>query len=299
MALEDVVAGADLVFPARRLDRCLGDRAGTRVRGSRRQGRPRALHPAHPSSAWWKVKVRHDARFVVVGFAMADSWPYALLVAERNGERLVYRGRVEWGGRRVIEAVAAGAQRRIRPTCVDVERWRDVLWIEPRVDVEVSYSEVMGGRLRDPGTPHRRCLNDNSPSESWRAVIDAIRGDGAKLALGGRSMGGRVASMVHADGVPCDALALFAYPLHPPGRPDKMRDEHLPSVRARTLFVSGTNDAFGSPDELRAAAAKVKRATVHMLEAADHGFNVKKASGRTKADVYEEAAGAMIRWLRV
>ena len=134
---------------------------------------------------------------------------------------------------------------------------------------------------------------------TWRAVIDAIRGDGTKLALGGRSMGGRVASMVHADGVPCDALALFAYPLHPPGRPDKMRDEHLPSVRARTLFVSGTNDAFGSPDELRAAAAKVKRATVHMLEAADHGFNVKKASGRTKADVCEEAAGAMIRWLRV
>jgi predicted alpha/beta-hydrolase family hydrolase len=134
---------------------------------------------------------------------------------------------------------------------------------------------------------------------TWRAVIDAVRGDAAKLAIGGRSMGGRIASMVHADGVACDALALFAYPLHPPGRPDKMRDEHLPSIKARTLFVSGTNDAFASPDELRAASSKVKRATVHLLEAADHGFNVKKASGRTKAEVYEEAADATIRWMKV
>jgi predicted alpha/beta-hydrolase family hydrolase len=134
---------------------------------------------------------------------------------------------------------------------------------------------------------------------TWRAVIDAVSGDGYKLAIGGRSMGGRVASMVHAGGVKADALALFAYPLHPPGRPDKMRDEHLPSIKARTLFVSGTNDAFASPDEISAAATKVKRATVHLLEAADHGYNVKKSSGRTKADVYEEAANAMIKWLKV
>lgn len=133
---------------------------------------------------------------------------------------------------------------------------------------------------------------------TWRAVIEAVRGDG-KLAIGGRSMGGRIASMVHADGVPCDALALFAYPLHPPGRPDKMRDEHLPSIKARTLFVSGTSDAFAAPDELRAAASKVKRATVHLLEAADHGYGVKKSSGRTKADVYDEAARVMIKWLKV
>jgi predicted alpha/beta-hydrolase family hydrolase len=133
---------------------------------------------------------------------------------------------------------------------------------------------------------------------TWRAVIDAVRGDG-KLVIGGRSMGGRIASMVHAGGVACEALALFAYPLHPPGRPDKMRDEHLPAIKARTLFVSGTNDAFASPDELRAAASKVKRATVHLLEAADHGYGVKKSSGRTKADVYEEAAAAMIKWLKV
>jgi hypothetical protein len=133
---------------------------------------------------------------------------------------------------------------------------------------------------------------------TWRAVIDTVHG-GGKLAIGGRSMGGRIASMVHAGGVPVDALALFAYPLHPPGRPDKMRDEHLPAIKARTLFISGTNDAFASPEELRAAASKVKRATVHLLDAADHGFNVKKASGRTKAEVWDEATTAMAGWLKL
>jgi uncharacterized protein len=134
---------------------------------------------------------------------------------------------------------------------------------------------------------------------TWRAVIDAARAGGGKLAVGGRSMGGRIASMVVADGTKADALALFAYPLHPPGRPEKARDEHLPAIKARTLFVSGTNDAFASPQELRVAASKVKRSTVHLLDAADHGFNVKKSSGRTKAELYEEAAGAMIKWLKV
>jgi hypothetical protein len=96
------------------------------------------------------VKVRHEARFVVVGLAMADGWPYALLVAEREGERLVYRGRVEFGvGRRTVEAVLANARRRIMAPCEDAERWRDSRLVEPSVEVEVSYSEVMQGRLRD------------------------------------------------------------------------------------------------------------------------------------------------------
>lgn len=134
---------------------------------------------------------------------------------------------------------------------------------------------------------------------TWRAVIDAVRPADGKLCIGGRSMGGRIASMVHADGVKCDALALFAYPLHAPGKPDAARTEHLPAIKARTLFVSGTNDAFGSPDELASAAKLVKRSKVHLLEGADHGFAVPKRAGRTKADVYAEAVGAMVRWLGV
>jgi predicted alpha/beta-hydrolase family hydrolase len=135
--------------------------------------------------------------------------------------------------------------------------------------------------------------------DTWRSVIDAVRAAPGRLAIGGRSMGGRIASMVHADGVKADALVLFAYPLHPPGKPQQLRTEHLPSITARTLFVSGTSDAFASPQELRNAAALVTRASVHLLDGADHGFAVKKSSGRTKQDVWEEAVTAALQWLAV
>lgn len=132
---------------------------------------------------------------------------------------------------------------------------------------------------------------------TWRAVIEAVR-DGSKLVIGGRSMGGRIGSMVVAAGVAVDALALFAYPLHPPGKPDQRRVEHLPGISVPTLFCSGTSDAFGSPEELREAASLVPGSTVHLLEGADHGFAVKKASGRTKEEVWAEALDAMWEWLR-
>jgi predicted alpha/beta-hydrolase family hydrolase len=132
---------------------------------------------------------------------------------------------------------------------------------------------------------------------TWRAAIDVARSRGRKLVVSGRSMGGRIASQVVAQGVAVDALALFAYPLHPPGHPEKSRDEHLAGIKAPALFVSGTNDAFASPAELGAAAKKVKRSNLHLLEGADHGFAVKKASGRTREDVWEEAASALLEWL--
>lgn len=135
--------------------------------------------------------------------------------------------------------------------------------------------------------------------DTWRAVIDAMRPEGERLCVGGRSMGGRVASMVVAAGVRVDALALFAYPLHAPGKPSDARTEHLPALKVRTLFVSGTSDAFGSSDELRAAASLVKRSTLHLLEGADHGFAAPKRTGRTKAEIHAEAVETLLRWLKV
>jgi predicted alpha/beta-hydrolase family hydrolase len=132
---------------------------------------------------------------------------------------------------------------------------------------------------------------------AWRAVIDTVRDPKTRLVVGGRSMGGRIASMVVASGVPVDALALFAYPLHPPGKPDQLRTEHLGAIRAPALFVSGTKDAFGAPDELRAAVKKLKHAKLHSLEGADHGFSVPKSSGRTREGVWEEAVTALTDWL--
>jgi predicted alpha/beta-hydrolase family hydrolase len=156
-------------------------------------------------------------------------------------------------------------------------------------------------RFQFPYQERKRSGPDRPPvlEATWRAVINEVRPNGAKLCIGGRSMGGRIGSMVHADGVKVDALALFAYPLHPPGKPQQLRTEHLPSIKARTLFVSGTRDAFASPEELRDAASLVKRSKVHALEGADHGFNVPKSSGRTKVDVWDEAAGALVAFLKV
>jgi predicted alpha/beta-hydrolase family hydrolase len=134
---------------------------------------------------------------------------------------------------------------------------------------------------------------------TWRAAI-ATAGSLAperRLVVGGRSMGGRIASHVVAAGTKVDALALFAYPLHPPGRPDRMRDAHLPSISVPTLFCSGTRDAFASPEELEAAAARVKGSTLRLLDGADHGFAVPKSSGRKREDVWREACEALLSFL--
>jgi uncharacterized protein len=132
---------------------------------------------------------------------------------------------------------------------------------------------------------------------TWNAVLEASREPRRKIAVGGRSMGGRIASQAVAQGAEADALALFAYPLHPPGNLAKMRTEHLPALKLPALFVSGTSDSFGAPDEIKAAAKLVKGAKVHFLDGADHGFAVKKASGRTKDDVFAEAVGVFADWL--
>jgi predicted alpha/beta-hydrolase family hydrolase len=119
-----------------------------------------------------------------------------------------------------------------------------------------------------------------------------------RLAIGGRSMGGRIASQVVSQGTAATSLTLFAYPLHPPGRPEQRRDGHLAAIAVPTLFCSGTRDAFGSADELREAATKVAGARLRFLEGADHGFNVLRASGRTRQIVWAEAADALIGFLR-
>lgn len=110
-------------------------------------------------------------------------------------------------------------------------------------------------------------------------------------------MGGRIASHVVAQGEKVHALALFAYPLHAPAKPDVWRDAHLPSITISTLFCSGTRDAFATSDELQAVAAKMKRAQVHLLDGADHGYTTTAASGRKREDVWAEAVRAIRTWL--
>jgi predicted alpha/beta-hydrolase family hydrolase len=154
-------------------------------------------------------------------------------------------------------------------------------------------------RFQFPYTEAGRRLPDGNPvlETTWRSAIETASSLAPRLVAGGRSMGGRIASQVVAQGTEVPGLALFAYPLHPPGRPDRARDQHLASIAVPTLFVSGTKDAFGSPEELRAAAARMPNATLSLLEGADHGFNVPKATGRTRTDIWDEACAALLRFL--
>ena len=104
-----------------------------------------------------------------------------------------------------------------------------------------------------------------------------------RFVLGGRSMGGRICSMVAAaDGAL--GLALLGYPLHPPGKPEQLRVDHFPQLRMPVLFASGTRDAFGTPEELKQCAEKIRGpVTFHWIETADHGFKPLKSSGTTAA----------------
>lgn len=89
------------------------------------------------------------------------------------------------------------------------------------------------------------CVRDEAA-----ALVTSTGIDPGSLALGGRSMGGRMCTMAVAEGLPAAALVLIAYPLHPPGKPEKLRIEHFPEITVPCLFVSGTRDPFGTPDEL-------------------------------------------------
>ncbi len=121
---------------------------------------------------------------------------------------------------------------------------------------------------------------------------------GAKIILGGRSMGGRVASMLAADGFECDGLLLAGYPLHPAGKPEKLRDAHLASIRCPVLCFNGTRDALCRRDLMEKALAKAGCPwDMHWIEGADHSFRVLKSSGRTDAEVDAEIGEAARRWL--
>ncbi len=118
------------------------------------------------------------------------------------------------------------------------------------------------------------------------------------LILGGRSMGGRVASMLAAESYRCDGLLLLAYPLHPAGRPDKRRDSHLDRITVPVLCFNGTRDALCRQDLMEHAIEPLgDRWTMHWLDGADHGFHVLKSSRRTDGDVLAEVGDACAVWI--
>ena len=116
-----------------------------------------------------------------------------------------------------------------------------------------------------------------------------------RLVIGGRSMGGRAASMLAADGFDCDGLLLLAYPLHPAGQPEKLRDAHLPRIEVPVLCINGTRDALCERG-LMDRTLKSRSWRMHWLEGADHSFHVLKSSGRTDDDVMAEVGSTARDW---
>ncbi len=120
----------------------------------------------------------------------------------------------------------------------------------------------------------------------------------ATLILGGRSMGGRAASMLAADPFRCDGLILLAYPLHPAGEPEKLRAAHLAQIDVPVLCINGTRDALCRRDLMeRATSPLADRWTMHWVEGADHGFHVPKGAGRSDRDVLNEIGDACGAWV--
>jgi predicted alpha/beta-hydrolase family hydrolase len=166
----------------------------------------------------------------------------------------------------------------------------------------------------------------------YRAVIETVlihkKLKGNRLVVGGKSMGGRIASQVAAelngftelkgDGETTNALKgknkphltkslkadgiagliFLGYPLHPPGRPEQLRDKHLKDIRAPMLFVQGTRDAFGTPEELREVIKRLHLpATLHFIEGGDHSFKVPKSGGLSQEGVHEAIMDEVASWI--
>jgi uncharacterized protein len=129
--------------------------------------------------------------------------------------------------------------------------------------------------------------------ETWLKVVNALGREG--LVIGGKSMGGRIASLV-ADEAGVAGLVCLGYPFHPAGKPDRLRVEHLRAFKTPTLIVQGERDPFGSREEV--TAYKLSRAIrVAWLEDGDHSFRPRKTSGRTEQQNWEAALGEIATFL--
>ncbi|HEV3112843.1 MAG TPA: alpha/beta family hydrolase [Candidatus Binataceae bacterium] len=162
-----------------------------------------------------------------------------------------------------------------------------------RIAAGVSASSIRVVRFEFPymsaqRRTHKRSAPDREPvlRATWMEVIEQLGGPGG-LVIGGKSMGGRIASMI-ADEAGAMGLVCLGYPFHPPGRPQRLRVEHLRELRTPALIVQGSRDSLGSRDEVTAYELS-PRVRVAWIEDGDHSFKPTKRSGRTLEQNMEEA----------
>jgi uncharacterized protein len=213
-------------------------------------------------------------------------WPVAF---EGGGTRAVFEPSLD-GTAKIVFVCAHGAgghmnDPRMKATA-DALRTRGI----GVVRFNFPYTEG-GSRRPDPMPRLMSCM---------RAVIEHVRATlpPQTLVIGGRSMGGRTASMLAADGFDCDGLLLLAYPLHPAGKPEKLRDAHLSRISVPVLCINGTRDTLCQRGLMESTLASLgSNWTMHWLEDADHAFHVLKSSGKTDAGVLKDAADVSAQWL--
>lgn len=136
--------------------------------------------------------------------------------------------------------------------------------------------------------------------DSYRAVAEQVRDrlSPRRVVVGGKSLGGRIASHIVAAGDPADGLVFLGYPLHPPGRPDRLRDEHLYRISAPMLFVEGTRDPFCPLETLQQVRGRLRVPNdLAVIEGGDHSFKVPRSSGRSNEAALAQAATAVRDWV--
>jgi predicted alpha/beta-hydrolase family hydrolase len=161
------------------------------------------------------------------------------------------------------------------------------------IDDEVSRLGIVVERIEFPGRtagkrrpdPPEVCIE--SVRRATTELADRLGVPTSLIAIGGRSMGGRMCSMAAAQGLDVAALVLVSYPLHPPGRPERLRTAHFPDLQLPCLFVSGRRDAFGSPAELEREVAAIAGSVTLVLVDGDHSLRKRDA----------EVAGIVTGWL--
>ena len=156
------------------------------------------------------------------------------------------------------------------------------------VRFEFPYMAVRRISGKRPGPNPARVLE-----AIWREVIGELGAEG--LVIGGKSMGGRIASMV-AEEAGVAGVVCFGYPFHPPGRPEKLRTAHLEAIQAPVLIVQGERDTFGRPEEV-AGYELSDKVRLHWMGDGDHSLKPRKASGRTEGENLAEAAVEAARFV--
>jgi len=206
---------------------------------------------------------------------------------------LVYAAGTPAVGAALILGHGAGAGQR-SPFMVDFARALANLGLDV-ITFNFLYTE-QGRKIPDRGPALEAC---------YRSVIETARGKvataGRFLFIGGKSMGGRIATQVAANdpALPLSGLVLLGYPLHAPGRPTERRDKHLPSIGKPILFVQGDRDAFGTPSELQPIVDDLRPApTLRSVAGGDHSFKLSRKDPAAQAGVYANVQQDVINWMR-